>query len=222
MYNVPPVIEATQIVILFRVLLAFIAGVVVGYDRERSGKAAGIRTQMLVCASSALLSGISVYLGQMYGQPTADPARLMAQIVSGIGFLGAGVILKNGGNKVVGVTTAATIWVSAAIGIALGAGFYLPALLTVALVLMLNPLAALQYKIGLKGDEYLLQVKTVDMAKVEKVLGKLKIRFREMKMGDKRRGLMLVSSQQKNAMLEKVLVRRKIKFEIEPVGEGND
>lgn len=175
---------------------------------------------MLVCVGSALLSGMSVYLGKIYDHPAADPARLMAQIVSGIGFLGAGVILKNGGNKVVGVTTAATIWVSAAIGVALGAGFYSPALLTTVLVLMLNPLATLQYKIGLKGDSYLILIKATEVVRVEEVLKKLKIRFKEMRMEGRKKGLMLVSSRQRNLLLEKGLRRRKIGYELEYVGEG--
>src|SRR3990167_721881 len=97
-YSPVVILDRLQWLIIERVLVAFVAGVVVGLDRERSGKAAGIRTQMLVCVGSALMASISVYLGEAYGIVSADPARLMAQIVSGIGFLGAGVIIKNGGN----------------------------------------------------------------------------------------------------------------------------
>lgn len=147
--------QSTQIIISFRVLLGFLAGVLIGIDREKNGKVAGIRTQMLVCAGSALFSGLSIYLARSLGILDQDPTRVIAQIVSGIGFLGAGVILKNG-SRLSGVTTAATIWVTAAVGTAIGCGFYIPAAVMVFLVLLLNPIAYLQYKLGIKGRLYVL------------------------------------------------------------------
>ena len=106
-----------------------------------SGKPAGLRTNILICLGSAMLMDLSVHLGllgiaESQGR-TGDPARLAAQVVSGIGFLGAGTIMQARGS-VVGLTTAATIWVVAAIGLVVGAGFYFEGLastLTVALVL---------------------------------------------------------------------------------------
>lgn len=208
-------LDQVQLTILLRVFLAFVAGLVVGYDRERSGKSAGIRTQMLVCVGSALLSGMSVYLDDMYHKPNSDPARLMAQIVSGIGFLGAGVILKNGGSKVVGVTTAATIWITAAIGMAIGAGFYYPAFFSVVLVLMLNPLAVYQYRIGLKGNDYLLEIKKSDAERVSKMLKQAKLQIKTEKNSSRKLLYTIVSSEQRNQVLMEMLDRRKLVYKLE-------
>lgn len=203
-----------QIEILVNVLLAFVAGVVIGFDREKSGKPAGIRTQMLVCVGSALLTGISIHLGKFYGNSSADPARLMAQIVSGIGFLGAGVILKTS-NKVVGVTTAATIWTTAAIGIGIGSGFYLPALASLIFVLLLNPIAHLQYKYGLKTQHYVVRANRNQSGIVERALKFLHIR----EMGKTSRSgiavITILSSDQRNEMLSELLRKKKVKFDIE-------
>ena len=118
-----------------------LCGGIIGLERELSGKPAGLRTNILICLGSAMLMDLSVHLGllgiaESQGR-TGDPARLAAQVVSGIGFLGAGTIMQARGS-VVGLTTAATIWVVAAIGLVLGAGFYFEGLastLTVAAVL---------------------------------------------------------------------------------------
>lgn len=206
-------IDELQLKILERLLIAFVAGVIIGFDRERSGKAAGIRTQMLVCVASALMAGMSVYLGKWYGMTMADPARLMAQVIAGIGFLGAGVILKNG-DKVTGVTTAATIWITAAIGISIGAGLYLPAILTIFLVLLLNPLAIMQYKYGLKGDYYYLKVKDRDELKLEKILNELNTDVRARSVKDKYVIATILSSKQRNEVLRKSLKTAKVGYDL--------
>ena len=207
-------IDEFQLRIAERLIVAFVAGVVIGFDRERSGKAAGIRTQMLVCVGSALMAGISVFLGKWYGVAVADPARLMAQVITGIGFLGAGVILKNG-DKVSGVTTAATIWTTAAIGISIGAGIYLPAVLTVFLVLLLNPLAIMQYKYGLKGDYYLLKVKPKNEKKLEKILSNLGADVRNRSVKNGYVISTIISSKQRNEMLRSALRKTEISYELE-------
>ena len=206
--------ETDQLIIVLRVFLAFVAGVIVGFDREKSGKAAGIRTQMLVCVGSALLSGVSVYLGPLYGIPQAEPARLMAQIIVGIGFLGAGVILKSQG-KIIGLTTAATIWVTASIGIALGAGFYLAALATLLFVLLLNPMAELQYKYGLKGDEYCLEVNKNKRKVVAKILKRLVFRVKEEKIDKNKICFLIITSEHRNDILSKQLSKLKIGYKLE-------
>lgn len=100
----------------------------IGLEREISGKQAGLRTNILICVGAALLSDISVKIGRLdNGGVIGDPARIAAQIVSGVGFLGAGTILQSRGT-VVGLTTAATLWVVAAIGIAVGAGYFVEAI----------------------------------------------------------------------------------------------
>lgn len=105
-----------------RLALAVLLGGIVGIERELSGKPAGLRTNILICLGSALLMDLSITVGIVGdGQRVGDPARIAAQVVSGIGFLGAGTIMQARG-AVVGLTTAATIWTVAAIGLAVGAG----------------------------------------------------------------------------------------------------
>ena len=210
--------DSFELKIIERVAIAFVVGVIIGFDRERSGKAAGIRTQMLVCVGSALMASISVFLGQKYGNSLADPARLMAQIITGVGFLGAGVILKNG-NKVQGVTTAATIWTTASLGIAIGAGFFIPAIFTAFLVLMLNPIAYFQYKYGLKGDYYVLKVSQKDENTLEKVLSEVHSDVRQRAVKEGYVLATIVSSQQRNEMLRHKMKERKIHYELDLLDE---
>ncbi len=114
--------------IFLRVVSALLAGGLVGFERERKGKPAGFVTNVLVCvgaASIAIIQSLIVRDTLIYDYPVkSDPGRLIAQVVSGVGFLGAGAILHEKGS-VKGITTAATIWVVAAIGIAFGMGYYL-------------------------------------------------------------------------------------------------
>ena len=122
---------------VIRILVACLCGFVLGVERSRSFKEAGVRTHMIVCAGAALIMIVSKYgfadltsaSKEMYnGTRGADPARLAAQVVSGVGFLGAGMIFKNGGS-VTGLTTAAGIWAAAGIGLAIGSGMYVVGIL---------------------------------------------------------------------------------------------
>jgi putative Mg2+ transporter-C (MgtC) family protein len=127
-------------VVLARLILAgFLAGLI-GLERESHGRPAGLRTHILVCLGSCLMMIISIY--GFSGPATRDPARLAAQVVSGIGFLGAGTILREG-VSIRGLTTAASLWVVAGIGLAIGCGFYLvgvfTAVLSVLTLLFLEP-----------------------------------------------------------------------------------
>jgi putative Mg2+ transporter-C (MgtC) family protein len=116
---------------ILRLLLASTLGAVIGYQRERSGKQAGLRTHMLICVGAALFAIISAY-----GFSGAiDPARIAAGVVVGVGFLGAGVILHREGGAVAGLTTAATIWAVAGIGLAAGAGLYIVSAVATAIIL---------------------------------------------------------------------------------------
>ena len=117
--------------------MAVVLGGAIGIERELSGKAAGLRTNILICVGSTLLMDLSVNLARTHGQ-VGDPARLAAQVVSGIGFLGAGTIMQARGT-VIGLTTAATLWVVMAIGLVIGGGFYMEAAGTAFLVTVLNP-----------------------------------------------------------------------------------
>ncbi len=118
--------------IALRLLLATFLGAVIGFQREMSGKEAGLRTNMLICLGSALLTVISIY-----GFTGSDPARIAASVATGIGFIGAGVILHRTGGVVVGLTTAATIWTVAGIGMAAGAGLYIVSGVATALSLVI-------------------------------------------------------------------------------------
>ncbi|WP_374010105.1 MgtC/SapB family protein [Leifsonia sp. LS-T14] len=106
---------------LLLLLLAFALSAAIGIERERRLKSAGLRTHILVGLGSTMFTLVSAYGFAPLGLPATDPSRIAAQVVTGIGFLGAGVIFVNRGN-VVGLTTAASIWVTAAIGMACGAG----------------------------------------------------------------------------------------------------
>ncbi len=124
----------TDFEIALRLLLACFFGGIVGFQRERHDSPAGFRTYMLVFLGSALIMVLSMY-GFSEFTPVVDPARLAAQVVSGIGFLGAGSIIRDG-VSVRGLTTAASLWVVSAIGLAAGAGFYYTSLFVTVLVFM--------------------------------------------------------------------------------------
>jgi putative Mg2+ transporter-C (MgtC) family protein len=119
--------------ITLKLLLAILCGGAIGFERELSRKAAGLRTNVLICMGAALFMIVSRHISG--GQPYTDPARLVAQVVAGIGFLGAGVILQSRGS-VMGLTTAATIFVVGAVGIAIGEGMFVIAVLSTGLIII--------------------------------------------------------------------------------------
>ena len=115
---------------VLRLILGFVLSGIVGLEREVSLKPAGLRTHLLVGLGSTLFTILSIY-----AFPGSDPARVAASIVVGIGFLGAGTIIKTEG-KVIGLTTAATLWIVASIGVTAGAGFYLLAIIATILAFL--------------------------------------------------------------------------------------
>jgi putative Mg2+ transporter-C (MgtC) family protein len=139
--------------VLFRILLAAGLGGAIGLERELREREAGLRTHLLVAVGSALFTLVSAYAWTDWHFSNAsgvvfDPTRIAAQIVTGIGFLGAGAIIRQG-LSIRGLTTAATLWVVAAIGMASGAGFYSAAVITTALVIAtLWPLRIVAYQIS--------------------------------------------------------------------------
>lgn len=114
--------EVTYLAVALRILMAILAGGLLGLERGMKNRPAGMRTYMLVCAGSCLIMVTNQYVYQVFG--TGDPVRLGAQVISGIGFLGAGTIVVTRRNQIKGLTTAAGLWASAGIGLALGIGFY--------------------------------------------------------------------------------------------------
>ncbi|BBW96517.1 MgtC/SapB family protein [Geobacillus sp. FSL W8-0032] len=131
--------EISTFSIIERISLAALLGGIVGWERDLRDKQAGIKTHLLVSVGSALIMILSTYGFQnMIDHVNArfDPARLAHGVISGIGFLGAGVIMRRSDKKVSGITTAATLWVVAAIGLCVGAGFYTPAYVVTFVVLV--------------------------------------------------------------------------------------
>lgn len=112
-----------EVVALFRMFVASICGGLIGLEREMKGRPAGLKTFSLVCIGATLAMITNEYISTNYGG-SGDLARMAAQVISGIGFLGAGTIIVTGTNQVRGLTTAAALWVTAALGISIGAGFY--------------------------------------------------------------------------------------------------
>lgn len=120
------------------IITSLILGGLIGFDRERKMKAAGIKTNLMICLGATLYTALSLFIHKESSSPGGDPSRIAAQIVSGIGFLGAGSIIQGRGS-IRGLTTAATIWVVAAIGVTIGAGYPLiAALFTFTILIVLN------------------------------------------------------------------------------------
>ena len=130
--------EITYLAIALRILAAVVLGGLMGWERGLKNRAAGLRTYMLVCVGSCLVMLTNQFIYQVYG--TGDPVRMGAQVVSGIGFLGAGTIIVTRRHQIKGLTTAAGLWASAGVGLALGIGFYEAAAIGVAAVLIIMTL----------------------------------------------------------------------------------
>ena len=121
--------------VAFRVLLALILGGLIGLERGRHGRAAGLRTHILVCVGAAMAALVGVYSVANLN-PNSDPLRVGAQVISGIGFLGVGTILVRDRTRVTGLTTAAGLWATASIGLAVGIGFYFAAVMGFAAIFL--------------------------------------------------------------------------------------
>jgi putative Mg2+ transporter-C (MgtC) family protein len=136
-----------------RLVLAIVLGGVIGYEREHTQRPAGFRTHIVVCVAAALVMEISDYIFQHYHAfVNMDPARLGAQVISGIGFLGAGTIIRDGFN-VKGLTTAASLWAVSCIGLAVGIGFCSGAILATAIIyLTLLALKRFEHNISSSQD----------------------------------------------------------------------
>lgn len=136
MINMLVDLNITSVVI--RVFLSIVVGGVLGMERQRKNRPAGFRTYMLVCLGASLIMMTNQYVYEMY--QIGDPVRMGAQVVSGIGFLGAGAIMVTGRHQIKGITTAAGLWASACLGLAIGIGFYEGAILGAASVFIIMSL----------------------------------------------------------------------------------
>jgi putative Mg2+ transporter-C (MgtC) family protein len=174
--------ELTELELLTRVALAIALGGLVGLERERRERAAGLRTHILVCLGSCIFTLVSAYgFHDWFAEfeipngvmgPPRDPSRIAAQIVSGIGFLGGGVILRNG-LTVRGLTTAATIWATGAIGMAVGAGMYvLGAMSAILIVVVLVTMRRVNYFLydRYHPDQLRVKVRVTSHSTVDRVL----------------------------------------------------
>ena len=135
MFNLPDIFYDVNIVsVTIRLVLAVIIGGIIGLERGANNHAAGFRTHILVCVGAALVMVTNEYICQF--NDLADPARLGAQVITGVGFLGAGTIIVTSRQKVQGLTTAAGLWASACMGLAIGAGFYECVVLVFVIILL--------------------------------------------------------------------------------------
>ena len=177
--------ELNLVSIIFRLLIAICFGGLIGLDRERKRRPAGFRTYMLVCLGAALTILLSQYEYNMICDPWADVSaelgvktdvsRFGAQVINGIGFLGAGTILVTQRRRVKGLTTAAGLWASAAIGLCFGAGFYEGGIIAALLILAVELLfSKLEYRIMDNAREVNLLVEYKDLASLNGVLRYMK------------------------------------------------
>lgn len=179
-----------ELSVFIRLFLAALLGGLIGIERESLNKSAGLRTHILVCLGSCLIMVTSIEIFETVGHGTiGDPARIAAQVVSGIGFLGAGTIMRSGfGIK--GLTTAASLWLVAAIGLAVGIGSYVAAIITTAIVfLILVYLPKLEKKVKspdkFKRIELVLEDKPGQIGAIATTLGDLNIDIRNVEMIEK-------------------------------------
>ncbi len=153
-------VEVNCVSSVFKLLLSLTLGCCVGFERKRKGQMAGVRTFALISMGATLAMILSIYVPQEYlGLKNGDPGRIAAQVVTGIGFLGAGAIIQMKGS-VRGLTTAAGIWVIAAIGMAVGVGMYMIAILTTALILLvLVSMEKWEHLIGAGAESRIIRLK---------------------------------------------------------------
>lgn len=165
--------------ILIKLGISAVFGLIIGLERELKRKPVGLKTSLVISVVSCLLTIVSIQSAYMFPDSaqvkiTMDPLRLAAQIVSGIGFLGAGVILRRGNDSISGLTTAAMIWGAAGIGIAVGAGFYLEAFVGVSLLIISVELIPFLMKLfgpkQLREKEIMLQLFIRDQAQIDKAI----------------------------------------------------
>jgi putative Mg2+ transporter-C (MgtC) family protein len=172
--------------VVLRLILSAVAGGIVGMEREASNRPAGLRTHILVTLGSTLIMLISMYGFQGLGADHSggEPARLAAQVVSGIGFLGAGTILRTG-NNIRGLTTAASIWVCGGIGLAIGNGYYLGGVATTIIVLFSLRSLGFLHKKESKCQDKLLSVHCKErvglIGDIGHILGKNNININDIK-----------------------------------------
>lgn len=159
-YDSVNTVEVTTVSSVYKLVLSLLLGSMVGYERKRKGQTAGVRTFSLIAMGSTLAMILSIYVPQEYlGLKNGDPGRIAAQVVTGIGFLGAGAIIQMKGS-VRGLTTAAGIWMVAAIGMSVGVGMYIIAFIATLLILfILVWLEKIEHRANIGSDVRTLRLK---------------------------------------------------------------
>ncbi len=175
LYDAINSIEVNSVGSIFKLILSMLLGAVVGYERRRKGQTAGVRTFSLISMGATLAMLLSIYVPQEYmGLKNGDPGRIAAQVITGIGFLGAGAIIQMKGS-VRGLTTAAGIWMMAIIGMAVGLGMYLLSIFASALILfILVQLERIEKRVSRGAESRIIRISlgTIlhDIAEYRKVL----------------------------------------------------
>ena len=153
-----------------RILLAVLVGGLIGIGRGRHGRAAGLRTHILVCLGSTMTIMVGVWGVHEMGY-SSDPLRIGAQVISGIGFLGAGTIILKGKYQILGLTTAAGLWATAAIGLSIGIGFYEGAVLcTAAVIITVGVMSKLETRINKKYRKLLIYAEIEKGSDIRKII----------------------------------------------------
>ncbi len=159
---------------ILRLVIAVICGGLIGFERERHGRTAGLRTHIMVCLGAAITTVLGCYNVEVLGVSWADPMRIGAQVVSGISFLGMGTIISKGRFQVTGLTTAAGLWATAIIGLAIGAGFYeggiVAALLTIVTMTLLTNFDSHIIK---KSRKFRVYIEVSDVNKIMRIVDRL-------------------------------------------------
>lgn len=174
--------DLNTVSMIVRLLFAAIAGGLIGIERGYHGRAAGLRTHMLVCLGAALTALIGAYLSFEMAKSgiNSDSQRTAAQVMSGVGFLGAGTILLKKGNnsQVTGLTTAAGLWATAAIGLAMGFGLYIPAFFTVLIVIVVFTLMShVEFRMNRTRHRILVYLEIDSVDSVKETVETLATRF---------------------------------------------
>lgn len=163
---------AEILTVLVKTLLAVAVGAAIGSERARHGRAAGMRTHILVCLGSCMTSMTSMFVADVLGN-NGDVFRIPAQVISGIGFLGAGMIILKSNNMITGLTTAAGVWATGTIGVAIGFGYYTGAV-TVTVFFLCTIIFFAKFERGRKSTE-VIYLEIDDMYKVNEVIDKLNV-----------------------------------------------
>ena len=167
--------EVTLLAVVVRIIVSFLLGGILGMERGLKQRPAGLRTYMLVCLGACMIMLTNEYIVQVYG--SGDPARMAAQVVSGIGFLGAGTIIVTRHSQIKGLTTAAGLWAAAAVGLATGIGFYEAAIVGALVIFMtLSVLSGLDSRMHRRTDHFEVYIELPESVSLGMLMDALNVR----------------------------------------------